>query len=162
MRIPLPPICRLANEAGKICLPFNIFVLTLTVFLCRAARTRRSILLSVHLLIDAAQLLCQISNFSDRLHNQGLLSSWTHRLSILPKDMYKTRFQSFCQLRRPPRLSKWLRLIRRSVPLHSAARSRVASGFRIRNFSFQCTSCGSCGRCSSCAGIEAIFSRRGT
>ena len=87
-----------------------------------AVPTRRSILLLVHLLIDAAA----VSNFEFlRPHSQ---SSWKHRVSIRPRVMYKTRFQSFCPFSRHPRLSKWFQPILWSVPLQRGA---VSSCFRI-------------------------------
>jgi hypothetical protein len=87
-----------------------------------AAPSRRSILLLVHLLIDAAAG----SNFELlRLRSR---SSWRHRVSILPRVMYKTRFQSFCPFSSPQRLSKWFRLIPWSVLLQRGA---VSSCFRI-------------------------------
>jgi hypothetical protein len=84
----------------------SIFLLDTNSFVlyCRtmwhSAPSRRSILLLVHLLIDAAA----VSNFE--LLRPRSKSSWKHRVSILPRVMYKTRFQSFCPLSRPPRLSK--------------------------------------------------------
>jgi len=106
----------------------SIFLLDTNSFVlyCRtmwhAAPSRRSILLLVHLLIDAAA----VSNFE--FMRPRSKSSWKHRVSILPRVMYKTRFQSFCPFSRPPRLSKWFRLIRWSVLLHVGA---VSSCFRI-------------------------------
>ena len=85
------------------------------------ARSAKSTLL-VHLLIDAAAG----SNFE--LLRPRSSSSWRHRVSILPRVMYKTRFQSFCPFSSPQRLSKWFRLIPWSVLLQRGA---VSSCFRI-------------------------------
>ena len=112
----------------------SIFLLDTNSFVlyCRtmwhAAPSRRSILLLVHLLIDAAA----VSNFE--LLRPRSKSSWKHRVSILPRVMYKTRFQSFCPFSRPPRFSKWIRLILRSVLLHFGA---VSSCFQVPPPKFQ-------------------------
>ncbi len=80
-----------------------------------AATITRSIRLLVHLRIDAAA----VSNFE--FMRPRSKSSWSLRVSIPPRVMYKTRLQSFCPFSSPPRLSKWFRLIRWSVQLQCGA-----------------------------------------
>jgi hypothetical protein len=88
----------------------SIFLLDTNSFVlyCRtmwhAAPSRRSILLPVHLMIDAAA----VSNF--KLLRPRSKSSWKHRVSILQRVMYKTRFQSFLSIQQTAALEQLLLL----------------------------------------------------
>ncbi len=117
MRIPFPD-----GDRSRQLIHFFQYFCDTNYFFClyrrtmwHAATITRSIRLLVHLRIDAAA----VSNFE--FMRPRSKSSWSLRVSIPPRVMYKTRLQSFCPFSSPPRLSKWFRLIRWSVQLQCGA-----------------------------------------